>query len=360
MGTNESGLNHDLAAQTWSKSFAVQVELRQYFRKFMGTGLDSMILTKKDLNKQAHDQIDVILKMKLGGKGIGGGGQIEEMPYFHNNLFIDQRLKGIKIKDIISGQTVPHNMRLQGRNDLATWWAEDYDQMIMMYLAGARGVDTSSHVDTSFTGWANNRLLTPDSAHIIYGGKASCPNDICVSDKMSLGLIERLIAKAETTDPIIHPFMVEGEKKFVLLMHTFQAYELRASISPQDWVGLVKVEGSMADKNKLYRNALGEYGDIIMHKNRNVIRFNDYGTGSTLSAARALFLGAQAGMIAWGGGSPHGRYNWNEETDDQGDGLIITADSIYGVKKSIYTGPDGKRADFGVIAVDTAVDDPNS
>jgi len=139
------------------------------------------------------------------------------------------------------------------------------------------------------------------------------------------------------------------------LMHTFQAYDLRTATSSNDWVEITKVAGPRGDKNNLFLNALGTYGGIILHKHRNVIRFSTYGSGGTLGAARALFLGAQAGMIAWGGGSSYGRYSWNEEKDDRGNALAITAGCIYGVKKSRYN-----SADFGVIAVDTYTADPNA
>ncbi len=105
----------------------------------------------------------------------------------------------------------------------------------------------------------------------------------------------------------------------------------------------------------IYKNALGEYNGIILHKHRNVIRFSTYGAGSDVTAARALLLGAQAGIIAWGGNGAPGRYTWNEETDDRGNALAITAGTIYGVKKSRYNSKD-----FGVVAVDTYCDDPNT
>ncbi len=102
---------------------------------------------------------------------------------------------------------------------------------------------------------------------------------------------------------------------------------------------------------------------MILHKHRNIIRFNDYGTGwssytsssGSVTAARALFLGSQAGMIGWGGGGSEGRYSWNEEMDDRGNALAITAAAIYGVKKTRFNSKD-----FGVVAVDTYYDDPNS
>ena len=361
MGATEFALGDALAVQRWSNSLAHEAEVRQYFRKFMGKGPDALIKVQTELNKQAGEKITVALRMKLSGDGVEGdkvieGTSAEEALTFHNDaLFIDQRRKGTKSKGKMSEQRVPYSMRKEGRDALAIWYAEDYDQQIMMYLAGARGIDTSFHVGTSWTGRANNTLTAPDSSHILYGGTASSKITVSSSDDMSLNLVERLMSKAETTDPMIQPFMIDGEKHFVLLMHVFQAFSLRTSTSSNDWIEITKMAGPRGDKNNLFLNALGSYGGVILHKHRNVIRFSDYGSSADLSAARALFLGAQAGMIAWGGGSALGRYSWNEETDDRGNALAITAGTIYGVKKSRYN-----SADFGVIAVDTYAADPNA
>lgn len=361
MASTEFELGNALAVQRWSLSLAREAEVKQYFRKFMGTGPDAMIKVQTELAKQAGEKITVALRMKLAGDGVEGdtiieGTSAEEaLTFYSDYLFIDQRRKGTKSKGKMSEQRVPYNLRKEGRDALAMWFAEDYDQQIMMYLAGARGVDTSFHVSTSFSTRANNALATPDSDHIIYGGTASSSATVTASDTMDLNIIERLTAKAETSDPMIQPFMIDGEKHFVLLMHPYQAYTLRTSTSSNDWVEITKAAGPRGDKNNLFLNALGSYGGVIMHKHRNVIRFSDYGSSGALTAARSLFLGAQAGMIAWGGGGAYGRYSWNEEMDDRGNALAITAGTIYGVKKSRYNSKD-----FGVIAVDTYAVDPNA
>ncbi|MFP4037001.1 MAG: N4-gp56 family major capsid protein [Desulfobacteraceae bacterium] len=361
MAATEFALGDALAVQRWSLSLAREAEVKQYFRKFMGKGPDSLIKVQTELNKQAGEKITVGLRMKLSGDGIEGDNVIEgtsaeeALTFFNDSLFVDQRRKGTKSKGKMSEQRVPYNLRKEGRDALALWYAEDYDQQIMMYLAGARGIDTSFHVGTGWTGRANNSLQSPDSDHLIYGGTADAKATLTTSDDMSLPIVERLIAKAETLDPMIQPFMINGDKHFVLLMHTFQAYSLRTSTSSNDWIEITKNAGPRGDKNNLFLNALGAYGGVILHKHRNVIRFDDYGDSADLDAARALFLGAQAGMIAWGGGSAYGRYSWNEEKDDRGNALAITAGSIYGTKKSRYNSKD-----FGVIAVDTYATDPNS
>ena len=68
-----------------------------------------------------------------------------------------------------------------------------------------------------FTGRAGNSLDAPDAFHHVFGGDATGKADLDATDKMNRALCERLIAKAETSDPIIHPFKEDGEDKRILL-----------------------------------------------------------------------------------------------------------------------------------------------
>jgi N4-gp56 family major capsid protein len=278
----------------------------------------------------------------------------EALDFFSDSLFVNQRRKGTKSKGKMSEQRVPYNMRKEGRDALAIWWAEDYDEQLMMYMAGARGIDTSFHTALGYTGRANNSFRTPDSDHVIYGGNATGLSDIDSADKIDLSIPEKLVSKVETLDPMIQPFRINGEKKYVLLMHTWNAYDLRTSISQKDWLEIHKATDGA--KSPIYKNALGEYAGIILHKHRNVIRFDSTtGCASGVTASRSLLLGAQAAMIGWGGASAMGRYSWNEETDDRGNALAITAGAIFGCNKTRFNSKD-----FGVIAVDAYCKDPNA
>ena len=353
----EFGVNHDLAVKRWSKALAYEAAKMQYFSKFMGKGQDSLIIVRDELHKAAGDKVTVGLRMKLSDPGVEGDNVIqghaqgeESLQFFSDALLIDQLRKGTKSKGKMSEQRVPYNIRAQGRDALAIWWAEEMDEQMFYYLSGARGAITASfHNPTTWTGRAGNSLQAPDSDHIFYAGNATGKADLDSSDIIDLIDIERFVAKAETIDPMIQPFEVEGEKKFVCLMHTFQAFQLRTATSDNDWLAIQKATGSgMGAKAPIYRNAMGEFADVILHKHRNVVRFDDYGAGSDVAAARALFLGAQAGMIAYGQDSGPSRYKWNEEFDDRGNALAITAGTIFGIKKSRYNSKD-----FGVMAFDS-------
>lgn len=353
MAMTEFPLGDPLAVQRWSTSLAVEAAKKQYFAKFIGTGQGSLIVLKNELHKGAGEKITVGLRMKLVEAGIEGDNVIEghatgeeALSFFNDAVFIDQLRKSTKSKGKMSEQRVPYNMRKEGRDALSTWWAEEMDEEIFVYLSGARGVGTM-HNSTAWTGRANNSIDAPDAAHLMYSGAATAKNDMVNTDLITLTDVEKLVAFSETIDPMIQPFMINGEKKFVLLMHTFQAFQLRTSTTENDWMDIHKAtdrgKGSM-----MYKNALGEYADVILHKHRNCITFDDYGVGANLNAARSLFLGAQAGLIAYGQNSSPNRYNWHEEADDRGNALAITAGAIFGIKKSRFNSKD-----FGVVALDS-------
>lgn len=352
MSATEFALNAALAVQRWSLSLAVEAAKHSYFGSMIGEGADNLIVLKNELTKGAGEKITVGLRMKLTQPGIEGDNTIEghatgeeALTFFNDALFIDQLRKSTKSKGRMTEQRVPYNLRKEGRDALAVWWAEELDEELFFYLSGARGTGTAYHQPTSFTGRANNTLQAPDAGHQKYMGVATAKANVTNADVMSLAVVERAVAIAETTDPAPQPFMINGTKKFVMLMHTYQAYQLRTGTSDNDWLEIHKATDSK--ESPIYRNSLGEYADVVLHKHRNVVTFNDYGVGANLNAARALFLGAQAGMIAYGQDNGPNRFTWNEETDDRGNALAITAGTIFGIKKSRYNSKD-----FGVTAFD--------
>ena len=365
MGMTEFLTGNALTQHKWANALAVEAAVSQYMFKFMGEGFDSMIRVLKDLSKSAGDKITYGLRMKLTGDGTEGDNQLEgtaaeEALVFHSDyIYVDQRRKGTKSKGKMSEQRIAYNIRNEGKNALSIWWGEDYDQQLFLYAAGARGVDTSMHFALTWAGRAANAITAPDSAHQIYAGDASSKATIDEADVMDLVCIEKAISKAETTDPMLQPFNVEGEKKHVLLMHTWDQHNLRTNTSTGDWQDITKLAGERGQKNKLYQNALGEYAGVIMHKHRYVVRFSDYGAGGALPASRSLFLGAQALTAAWGGsvlgGGEKGRMGWHEETDDRGNALAIASAAIYGIKETTF---NSKR--FGMIAIDSYCKDPNA
>jgi len=353
MAGTEFALNDPLAVQRWSQSLSKYAEKASYFSKFIGEG-ESIIVAKKELSKGAGDKITMGLRAKLSMPGVVGDNLIkdtsaeEALQFFSDAIFIDQYRKSTKSKGKMSEQRVPYNMRREGRDALAVFFGELYDEMMMIYLSGARGVNEGFINPVDWTGFANNSIQAPDAAHQMYAGTATAKANLTSADTFSIATIEALREKTKMMRPKMTPAKVNGGNKFVLLLSPMQARQLRSASSSNDWIDIRK--STDGQDSPLYNGSLGEYAGFILHEHENVIQFNDYGSGSDLAAARALCLGVQAGLIAWGQDSGQGRYSWNEESDDRGNALAITAGAIFGVKKARYNAKD-----FGVIAIDSYI-----
>ncbi len=350
MAQTEFGVNHALAVKRWSTSLAVEAQKKMYFAKFIG----SIITKLTDLEKKAGDKITHGLRMKLRGAGVTGDGTLEgneeSLTYYDDALLIDQLRHAVRSKGKASEQRVPYDMRATAREALATWWAERFDELLFVYLSGARGVDSTLTLPIGFTSFAGNSLNAPDAAHIQYANGLTKAT-ITTADIFTLSEIDKLVEKAETVDPMIQPIMVGGEKKYVLLLHPYQVTDMRTNTSSGQWADIQKAAAAAQGQgNPIFTGALGEYRGVVMHSHRNVVRFSDYGAATNLPAARALFLGSQAAAIAFGngGGETVARYSWVEELFDFKNQLGVAAGSIFGIKKSVFNSKD-----FGVIALDT-------
>jgi len=248
------------------------------------------------------------------------------------------------------------------------WWVRLMDELYFIYLSGSRGHGGGYIWSENNKFLQVNPLTAPDSMHHLYGGAATSKATVTSGDTMKLRLIDKAVAKAETmggdgSDELsMIPVAIEGGNHYIALMHTFQADALRQDAGIGGWLDIQKAAAAAEGaKNPIFTGAMGMYNDCILHKHRNVIRFNDYGAGGNQPAARALFLGAQAGFVAYGDNETGTRYNWTEESKDHGNSIAIGTHAIMGVKKATYKSKDGNvQRDFGVFAMDTYCADPNA
>ena len=369
------GVGDAKAIKRFSAFLAVDVGRKSYFnRKFMGVGESAQtpLQTLPHLERDAGDQISYDLVMQLKMKPIQGDatlrGKEEDLKFYTDSLYIDQLRGGVNTGGQMSRKRTIHDMRQIARVRQSEWWARLFDETLFMYLSGARGVNSDFIEDTSFTGYAGNAFVAPDSQHILYGGDATSKATLDAADKLTLGAIDKALSRAEvmgggtTGIPSIQPCEIDGEPHFVLVMHPWQEYDLRTNTSTGQWLDIQKAAtGAEGKANPIFKGGLGMYNNVVLHKHKGVILFSDYGAANppTVKAARALFLGRQAGVVAFGSPGTGLRFDWNEELEDRGNQVVITTSSIFGVKKTAFT-IDGTSRDFGVLAIDTAAADPTA
>lgn len=92
---------------------------------------------------------------------------------------------------------------------------------------------------------------------------------------------------------------------------------------------------------------LGEYNGVIIRQSYDVCQGVNSSTGAAISTVRrAVFLGAQAGMMSFGPQSGPDSFAWEEEWFDYKRELGVSAQSLFGMKKTVFNSKD-----FGSIVI---------
>jgi N4-gp56 family major capsid protein len=360
------GVNDPKAVKRFAGLMAYDTSQKGYWStRFMGKGeaaeVPIQILT--DLESDAGEQIAYDLMAELKMAPVEGEdnleGKEEAQRFYTDTIYIDQARCGVNTGGRMTRKRTIHNLREKAKRQQSGWWARLVDELLFIYVSGARGVNTNFLLPLGYTGRANNALVTPDSNHTLYGNDATAFNNLDSADKFNLRLVDRAVTKAQvqgggvTGVPVLQPCKIDGNETFVCVMHTWQEDDLRSDTATGQWLDIQKAAAASEGRSSpLFKGGLGLYRGAILHSHRNVIRFNTAGSGA-VEAARALFLGSQAAVIAYGSPGTSQRFDWNEETRDNGDKVVITTSSIFGMKKVNFTTEAGVQ-DFGAFALDTA------
>lgn len=359
MATTTIPFGDPKAVKRWSADLAVDVRKKSYFEaRFIGTSENSVIQRKTELESDAGDTISFDLSVHLRGKPTYGDNRVEgkeeNLRFYTDKVIIDQVRHSVSAGGRMSRKRSAHNIRRIARDRLGDYFYKFTDELLFIYLSGARGINLDFIEDTSYTGFAGNPLEVPDTDHILYGGAATSKASLAATDIMSPLVIEHAMEKAammqaenpETANMV--PVNIDGGEHYVCVMSEYQATDMRTA-SGGSWIDYQKAAaGAEGRNNPIFKGGLGMINNTVLHKHRNVIRFGDYGTGGNVQAARALFMGRQAGVIAYGTANGM-RFDWQEEMKDYDNEPSIAAGFIAGIKKARFN-----NKDFGVISIDTA------
>jgi N4-gp56 family major capsid protein len=364
MGTTVVAFGDPKAQKKWSANLAVDTRKKSYFEnRFIGTDDNNIIQRKTELETDAGDRVSFDLCVQMRAKPTYGDarleGKEESLKFYTDEVIIDQVRHAASAGGKMSRTRTAHDMRMVAKNRLGDYFARLVDELFFMYLSGARGINEDFIEGTDYTGFAGNALQAPDADHIIFGGDATSKGTLATGDIMTRVVIERAVNKAEMMQALnpkvanMVPVSNGSDEQYVLLMSPFQEYSLRTSTGAE-WLDIQKAASAAEGrKNPIFMGGLGMINNTVLHKHRNAIRFDDYGAGS-VKAARALLMGRQAAVVAYGtsGGL---RYTWEEETKDYNNEPTVASGFIGGIKKTRFNG-----ADFGVIAIDTEAVNPNA
>lgn len=204
-------------------------------------------------------------------------------------------------------------------------------------------------------------VTAQDSSHLI-SANAGTPQALSSANTFSLGLIDQAVETATTlgqtngtgtvgTDVPIRPISIGGDDYWVMFLHDFQVKDMRTSTTTGQWLDIQKsaLQGGEGRDTPIFNGALGVYNRVVLHQASRLPLSNNSSTGvGVASTRRALFCGAQAGLMAFGRDNGPDAMTWTEELFDYQNQLGVSAGLIGGLKRTIFN-----SASFGVIGVDT-------
>ena len=347
MAVTEYGVNANEAVRLWSRKLFRGALSETFMSRFMGESTDNLVQIMDDTTKGPGDKVRVTLRVQLTGDGTQGDstleGQEEALSTFTDNLQLDQLRHAVRSGGRMTDQRIPFSIREEARSGLQDWWMDRIDTWIFNQLAGV------TYSTSKFTG--NNASTTPDTAHHIWPAATtvSADSSLTAAETMDLTLIDTLVQKAKTLDPLIRPLRVGGEPWYVMFLHPDQVVDLRTSTTTGQWLDIQKaaMQGGRVGNNPIFSGALGVYNQTILHESTRVPQGDNSGT-AVANTRRSIFCGAQAATMAFGRDNDAMKMSWVEELFDYQNQLGVAAGMVAGAKRNIFNSKT-----FGSIVLST-------
>jgi N4-gp56 family major capsid protein len=356
----------------------------------MGEGDDAAIRIMPDLTRRAGDTIDYMLRLKIIGAGVLGFDQLEgsEVPMnFVPDVFsINDLAQAVDVKGQMTLQRVPWSMRKEAKALLQQWLTERLNVSLCNQLAGntvgaGAGVTGVTAPDLRYTGINATQapsILTAGSVMVreVFPTGIAAESSLTSAgtngaNQLQLYMINQAVTKAKTAILPIRPVIVNGEPYYILTCHPFAINDLKNLTGAGTWQSLqLQTMTSGTDyvkENPLFTGAIGMYHRTIIHEDSSV-PFGDttqisgssqLGTGlgaaaaGTTNVARNIFMGANAGVVAFGRHTSWpSQVKWVEVAKDYNRKLGVSCELVFGLKKSWFTYPgDAAATDFGTIVI---------
>ncbi|ATO57855.1 N4-gp56 family major capsid protein [Bartonella sp. 1-1C] len=371
MAATRIGLNHPMAVRTWSKLLNQEVSKAISIAPLIGRDSNSIIQLKDETNKAHGDSISFGLRVQLFGEGVTEKdlltGKEEDLQFLTDRLVINELSHAVRVRNegTIDQQRTLHNLRTEAKNALVDWYADRLSLMFFLHVCGftANKINFEGRTMTiKPVHYGFNPPTEPTDKRILYPNGKTKDTDLKSSDIFTLQLIDKAVERAKLANPKIRPVRVDGENVYVLYLHPTQVTQLRSNTEPGQWLDITKaVYSGSRMKNPIYNGSLGMYNGVILREAEHVTEgvgpvSEDGKTISMLPhVRRAVLLGAQSAVIAFGKDRGATRYKLVEELFDYERDFGVAAKTIIGMKKTRFSSDsDSEKAqDFGTIVIST-------
>jgi N4-gp56 family major capsid protein len=322
MSDTTFGTNEALTVKRWSATVFKEAIKDTFFKGYSGPGQNNIIMVDTELTKSKGDKMTFPLKMRLTGSGVDLEnedleGNEEEITFEDFSVTLELRGNAVKAKSEMDEQRPAFSLRSQFRDSLRDWMTEYIDSTNITAL-----------------------ITSPTTNRNIFGGDATSDATIETADTLLTTVISKAKRTARLATPKILPIMYQGQSHYLMLVHDYQSKALKAETA---WINAQKDGNVRGSKNPLFSGALGMWDGVVVKEYERIPLYSNWGSTGLLTGARAMLLGAQAGVNAYG---QMPRWYEKKFQYERIPGVAITI--MWKAAKVVFDSED-----FGCVAVDT-------
>jgi len=305
-----------LTRKAWVDKWWIEAKTESFFygNGFVAKGEDNFIVELPDLENAQGDNITYGQVREVSGAGVAADATMEgsenDVTVFDDDATLTQIRNAIRTKGKQTEQLASeaNGLRKWAKTLLKRWMASYIDQKFFTDLAGS-------------------------ATKVLYGGDATATGDVEAGDYMTLQLISKAVTYSAKATPEIVGKTIKGKETFVCVMAPDQAFDLTERDAA--WSQAQREATRRGPDNLIFRRAMGVHKDTALHSHKKVALATTWGGTSNLNGASAIFMGINAGVIAYAK-----RKIWNEKTFDYGNKVGFCIGSILGTSKSVFNSAD--------------------
>ncbi len=358
-----------LTVEHWAAVTFQYGYFKNYFNRFVGktvtskkgvmieTSDNAMITKKTEFQKNKKgDKVTYALITPLIGEGVIDDERLEDneeaLTSHDFSITLRRRRHATRSEGKMSDRRPAFDVKSKSRGVLGMWLARIHDRDMIAVLSGvANSVGTISAAEpTSTRRWMGGQT----AAGTVYNVASDLLINSTTNHLFGEKVIEHVRRLATVNEPVLRPIVINGEDYYIMFIHPYQAKALRASTDYKAALQNAEVRGK---GNPLFTGAMGVWDGVIVH----VIPWIETRLGAATQSepseyfesddiltnlkyvGRALFCGAQAAVVAYGGYP-----EWVEKKFDYENEWGIALSLFYVTAKTKFN-----SLDYGVIAVDT-------
>lgn len=363
--------DNPLATHNWSKRVYTEVSKALKISPLISTTSRNVIQELVDTGKSGGDGITFALRAQLMGAGVTEGqvleGNEESLQFLNDRVTINELRHAARVPNngTIDQQRFITNLREQAREGLVDWYADRISLMFFLQVCGytaKRLIFEGREQDILPVHYGFNEPQEASDLRIIRPEDKTKDEDLTDAGKhkFTLTLIDKAVQRAKLANPQIRPIRVGNDDVYVLYLHPTQVMQMRTNTDAGQWIDIHRsIYATTRQSNPFYSGALGMYNGVVLREHEHVTP-GVKSTDKTMfkDVRRAVFLGAQSAVIAYGKDHQNLRYKMVDETFDYENQYGLSVQTLIGLKKTQFKTPGGKGLqDYATIVIPTYAKD---